>query len=363
MIDIKNQYLGGGVNYLFMVDLPLLGNVYKSKLLIDLLENNKSLIDTHNGVNISSINEAFLNERDLSIEKRKILHQSIEEQYTSCDLAVPKNLSAIKNKGVFTITTGHQLCLFGGPQYFIHKIISIVSTAQKLKNKFPNYNFLPVFWLASEDHDFKEISSLTIFNKKLGVEKEDSIAVGKLNPSIFKPILKELKEVFKNDEDFNQLENIFSKALEFPTWSQASRYWITHVFDIEDLIIIDSDDKSLKELFRDVFYNELDQQFVHQCVSAKNEELKSNGYQPKIDPRELNLFYLSDKERQRIIFENNLFLIGDQSFDKSQILEKLKSSIEKFSPNVLLRPLYQESILPNLAYIGGPSELAYWTQL
>lgn len=363
MIDIKNQYLGGGVKYLFMVNLPLLGNVYKNKLLTDLLENKKALADAHNGVNISSIDQPFLNERDISIEKRKILHDSIEKQYNSIDLALPKNLSTIKNQGTFTITTGHQLCLFGGPQYFIHKIISVISTAQKLKKKFPNNVFLPVFWLASEDHDFKEISSLTIFNRKLGVEKEDSIAVGKLNPSIFKPILNELKEIFKNEENFNHLENIFLKALKMPTWSQASRYWITHVFKIEDLIIIDADDQSLKELFKDSFYNELDQQFIHQCVSIKNNELESRGYQPKIDPRELNLFYLSNKKRQRIIFKNNSFLIGNQSFDKLQILEKLNSSIEKFSPNVLLRPLYQESILPNLVYIGGPSEIAYWTQL
>ena len=128
-----------------MVDLPLLGNVYKSKLLIDLLENNKALAHAHNGVNISAIDETFLNERDLPIEKRKILHQSIEKQYSSCGLALPRNLSSIKNQGTFTITTGHQLCLFGGPQYFIHKIISIISTTKKLKKKFPIIQFFQFF--------------------------------------------------------------------------------------------------------------------------------------------------------------------------------------------------------------------------
>ena len=98
---------------------------------------------------------------------------------------IPENLKAIKNKGVFTITTGHQLCVFGGPQYFIHKIISVITIVENLKLKFKDFDFIPLFWMASEDHDFQEISSLNIFNKNLSVVKEDGIGVGKLNPEIF----------------------------------------------------------------------------------------------------------------------------------------------------------------------------------
>ena len=87
------------------------------------------------------------------------------------------------------------------------------------------------------------------------------------------------------------------------------------------------------------------------------------GFTPKISPRKLNLFYLDDNQRHRIIFKNDIFKIGDRELSLNEIIKELKSYPEKFSPNVLMRPIYQESILPNLIYVGGPSEILYWTQL
>ena len=345
------------------IKIPLLNTIYKNRLLIDLFENSNNLKGFHNGTNLDAIDENFLASRDLSSNKRKILVNTIKEQYLKADIKIPLNVDKLSNNGVFTITTGHQLCLFGGPQFFIHKIISVIVLCEKLKKKFPNYQFIPFFWLASEDHDFKEISSLHIFNKQIGVDGEDSIGVGKLNPQIFASAFSELKEIFKNDERFKQLEKIFSNSFLKKDLSTFTRYWVSEIFKEEDLIIIDPDDKDLKQLFIPTMNEEIANQFVFNTVKSTNKKLLSYGYKPKINPRNLNLFYLSQDKRHRIILDQNLFHIGDAVFNKIELQQKLIDNPENFSPNVLLRPLYQESILPNLIYVGGPSEIAYWTQL
>ena len=97
---------------------------------------------------------------------------------------------------------------FGGPQY-LFIIISILKLTEYLRNKYKDFNFLPLFWMASEDHDFKEISHLNIFNNKLSISKEDGAGVGKINPELFIPILNQLKDIFKNDNRFDHLETIF----------------------------------------------------------------------------------------------------------------------------------------------------------
>jgi len=192
------------------MEIPLIDNFYKNNILKELFEEDSKLKNFHNGLSIDSIGPEFLDERDINETQRKILYNVINEQYLDAGITCPSNLESIKNKGTFTVTTGHQLCVFGGPQYFIHKIISILKLAEQLKDKFQLKNFIPIFWMASEDHDFKEISELHVFNKKLSIDKEDSVEVGKISPEIFKPILNQLKEIFKNDERFKTLDSIFS---------------------------------------------------------------------------------------------------------------------------------------------------------
>jgi bacillithiol synthase len=346
-----------------MFEAPLLGKVYKNKLLVDLMENQSELNSFHTGVSLEDVNISFMEKRDLDLADRKLLYDVISEQYNQCGLTSPGQLDKIRNKGTFTITTGHQLCLFGGPQYFIHKIISIIRIADLLKEKYPKYDFLPVFWLASEDHDFKEVSSVSIFNKTISVEGKDTAAVGRLCPTTFQTAIDELLSMTSDEDAFTTLSFIFKESFKQPTWSQATRYWIHHLFHESNLVVLDADDKRMKKKFFHSMKEELESQFVHQQVSTTNRELTSLGYNPSINPRELNLFYLTEHARHRIIFEDGSFRIGDEVYDKSQILEKLDQNPENFSPNVLMRPLYQEKILPNLVYVGGPSEIAYWTQL
>ena len=345
------------------MEIPLFENFYKNQILEDLFNKNSKLKVFHNGLSVNHIDMDFIKKRDLDENQRNLLYDVISEQYLNTELDIPYELKLIKNKGTFTITTGHQLCVFGGPQYFIHKIISVLKLTEDLRNKYKDLNFLPVFWMASEDHDFEEISHLSIFNKKLCIYKEDGLGVGKINPELFYSILKQLKEIFQNDKRFGYLETIFSKSLEKNTWSEATRYWIHRIFEKENLLVLDPDDKRLKKIFQPIIQKELEEQFIYNSVKDTNQQISELGFEPKINPRELNLFYLGDKKRTRIIFENNQFKIDDSSYSLEEITNELNKFPEKFSPNVLMRPLYQETILPNLIYVGGPSELTYWLQL
>ena len=135
--------------------------------------------------------EKQIKEKKSHLIERDILVDVLKDQNGSFLLSEKSknNINLLRDDNTFSVTTGHQLCLFAGPMYFLYKIISTINLCENLAEKYPNYNFIPIFWMASEDHDFKEISNLNIFNKELKVEKEDSIAVGKLSPAIFKPIL------------------------------------------------------------------------------------------------------------------------------------------------------------------------------
>ena len=105
--------------------------------------------------------------------------------------------------------------------------------------------------MASEDHDFQEISHTTIFGKKFSIEDtHDTIAVGRLKSSVFQSLHEEVKEFFKTDEKFKILEDLFEKAMSFDSWSKTTRFWVHHLFKDYGLVILDADDVELKKLFK-----------------------------------------------------------------------------------------------------------------
>lgn len=148
------------------------------------------------------------------------------------------------------------------------------------------------------------------------------------------------------------------------TLTEATRYLANELFGAYGLVIIDGDDPKLKSLFTPYFEEELLGQTSFKEVSKTN-DLLSSDYPIQVNPREINLFYLDENLRERIVLENDLYKVNQTEvvFSKEELLKELHTSPEKFSPNVLIRPLYQEVILPNLCYIGGGGEIAYWMQL
>ena len=291
--------------------------------------------------------EKQLKIKQFDSQKREVLVKSLERQYAH--LSEKPDLKILLDDKTFTVTTGHQLNIFTGPLYVIYKIITTINLAKKLKATYPDYNFVPVYWLASEDHDFEEISYFNLFGKKYTWKTDEKGAVGRMNPRSLGEALKILPEKTP----------VFEKAyLQNDTLANAVRCYMNDLFGHEGLVCIDGDDADLKQLFWPIIEDELNNQNSHRLVTETTESIAKLGYHTQISPREINLFYIDEQVRERVVLDD-----GKLSVHSPQsIVQSLKSS-HFYSPNVVLRPLYQEMILPNLAYIGGPSEVPYWLQL
>ena len=305
-----------------------------------------------------------------SNEKRHILVEAVQKQYKyiNPDLSISAQIESLKNNNTFTVTTGHQLNLMGGPLYFLYKIISVVNLAKTLKEKYSKYNFVPVFWMASEDHDFDEINHFYFGKDRLQWTQEVKGAVGRLSTEGLASIYKEFRHKLSDTPYAESLEQCFQNAyISNPNLADATRNLVHQLFGADGLLVVDGDDVQLKSLFAPVVKSELKNKLVFKEVTNTNEALQNidKGFKIQVNPRPLNLFYLKNNLRARIEEYDGIFRVlnTDLSWDLEGILEELKRHPERFSPNVLMRPLYQETILPNLCYVGGGGELSYWLQL
>lgn len=298
--------------------------------------------------------------------KRKILVSVLEKQYESIQKSETtlNNIQLLNLSNTFTITTGHQLNLFTGPLYFLYKIISTINLCKQLKKEFPENNFVPIYWMATEDHDFEEINYYTFQHKKISWNRESLGPVGRLSTEGLEDVFAVFESAIGTGKNAEYLKKLFKKAyLEHPNLADATRFLANELFAKEGLIIIDGDDTDLKKLFIPYIKNELLHQTAFAEVNQTIPLLKK--YFVQVNPREINLFYIEDHLRDRIVFENGKYNVLNTklTFSEDEIVNEVENHPEKFSPNVLLRPLYQEVILPNLCYIGGGGELAYWLEL
>jgi bacillithiol biosynthesis cysteine-adding enzyme BshC len=299
-----------------------------------------------------------------SNEIRNTLVKSLQIQNQNINLSSQSsfNINALKKENTFTITTGHQLNLFTGPVYCIYKIVSVINLCETLKKQYPNYYFVPVFWMASEDHDIDEIRFFNYNNQKITFESENLGAVGKISTENVKPLFEIIDHLFPDTENGVFLKELFQKAYQLKTLADATRFLVNTLFGDKGIVILDGDDALIKQKFSGILKKELTQQFVFEEITKS---FAGDKIKLQVNPRNINLFYLDENLRERIVFENNLFKINNTnlSFSQVEILDILEKNPEKFSPNALLRPVYQEYILPNLCYVGGAAEIAYWLEL
>lgn len=297
-----------------------------------------------------------MQEKNYPASSRKILAEALIKQYQSVLQIPQKQIDLLLQTNTFTVCTGHQLCLMTGPLYFIYKIITTINCCKTLAEKYPDHHFVPIFWMASEDHDFEEVNHFHLFGKKHSWQTDQKGAVGRFDTSGIREQMKE----------WGEIPELFQKAyLETKNLAEATRYLVHDLFGKEGLICVDGDDPALKNLFSAYLTKELYDQQSFVSVNESSQNLEERGYDAQIHPREINLFYLDDQLRERIIYEEGKWKVNHTSlsFGSEEIQELIQSHPERFSPNVVLRPLYQEVVLPNLAYIGGPGEIAYWLQL
>ncbi len=348
--------------------IPYSQTTFFSSLINDYLANNEKL---HPFINHNCSLQAFADaiaERKQTKVNRDLLTKQLHHQYKDLPLsdAVKTNIEQLKNPNCFTITTGHQLNLFTGPLYFIYKIISAINLAKTLKATYPENDFVPVYWMATEDHDFEEINHFSLLGKKISIPKTQEGAVGKMKLTNVDLVLQEIKTALEGRNGAEKIIELFEKYYTADkTFTQATRAIVNHLFGKNGLVIIDGDDAALKQTMIPYFESELLTQQNADLVEKTTEQLNKLGYKSQVTPRAVNIFYLDEQLRERIVFENDKYKVLNTNleFSQTEILEELKKYPEKFSPNVVMRPLYQEVILPNLAYIGGGGELAYWFQL
>ncbi|HLT34519.1 MAG TPA: bacillithiol biosynthesis cysteine-adding enzyme BshC [Aquaticitalea sp.] len=352
--------------------IPFKNTNYFSSLICDYLDEKEHLKPFYNQFPTLENFKLQIEEKQASYvnANRKPLINSIMRQYG--DLSISSftltNIDLLKHETTFTVTTGHQLNLFTGPLYFFYKIISTINLCKELKSEYPTYNFVPIYWMATEDHDFEEINYFNFKGKKVQWNRDASGAVGELDLEGLDHVYEVFSSQLDHGKNAEKLKKLFKSAyLEHSNLTDATRYLVNELFRVYGLVIVDGNDKELKQLFIPHLEKELTEQESFKKVSETNERLGrlESNYKIQVHPREINLFYNKKGLRERIIETDRTFRVVDTDIRWSQeeLLHELQIYPERFSPNVILRPLYQEVILPNLCYIGGGGELAYWLQL
>jgi len=313
-------------------------------------------------------------------EFRNELSTIINNQYKSFDPSSKtlKNISLLKNKETVAVVTGQQLGILGGPLYTFYKIITAIKLCSHLSERYDNYHFVPVFWLEGDDHDFEEVRSINVlndnnelikisYNDEATEEEQNRGSIGhlKLKESIGQ-FLKDYENQLRNTEFKNPImENLKSFYTEEKTFKEPFKELLFWLFDQYGLVIFDPQDVKVKELLKPVFKKEINDFRNHTeklvNISASLEEL----YHAQVKIRPINLFYNYDEGRYVIEpIENEFRLKGKRKkFTLEELINLIEADPEKFSPNVLLRPICQDFLFPTGFYICGPSEVAYFAQI
>lgn len=302
------------------------------------------------------------------MHNREVLHAELFKQHEGYIVeypAVASNIDLLKNSNTFTVTTGHQLCIAGSPLFFIYKIVSAIRLADELNKTYPAYRFVPVYWMATEDHDFEEISAVHTRNGIVTWEKPADGPAGRLPLTNIETVIDALKNSVDGLPYADEFNAIINEAYcNHSTLAEATRSFVMQIFGRFGVVTVDGDTEAFKEQFTAIVEDELLNQTTSVIVNKTIRDFKGR-YEPQVNPRDLNLFYITDHSRERIVTNGDGYeLIGSsRKFSWEEILQELRSHPERFSPNVLMRPLYQETLLPDVAYIGGPAEIAYWLEL
>ena len=310
-----------------------------------------------------------LNSRKMIPVNRSVLTESLIRQYTDISEEpgyelVHRNINALLNEDTFTICTGHQLNIFTGPLYTVFKIISTIRTAQLLEAK-TGKKIVPVFWLASEDHDMEEINHIYIYGQRYEWKSDWNGASGRVLCTGLSEILEQLKSKFWNEAFTDHWIDILHKCFQSEySLSDATRRFVHHLFGKYGLLVIDADVPELKKEFIPEMLADVKESRAEKLVHETIERLSVN-YKIQVRPRSINLFYLTETERIRIDSDGQNYGLqnGAKNWTRADLVNEINTFPERFSPNVVLRPLYQEKILPNIAMVGGPGELAYWLEL
>lgn len=315
---------------------------------------------------LDTIKEATKGRKNKDVD-RDLLYNFLVEEYSKTYTSPQQNfnIERIKESNTFTIATAHQPCLFGGPAYYFYKIFSTIHLAESLNKAHPECYFIPVFVNGGEDHDFEEVNHLNLYGKKVEWTTQQRGSVGRFSLEGLDTALEQLKDVVGNSESGLEFVTLLSHALaQSKDYNEFVFRWVNAYFNKWGLLVVSMDDKRLKAAFRPYMKKEIFQMPSQSLVEETQNKLAAFGFKPQAHAREINIFYLGDGFRERIVNEDGVFMINntDLTFSKEEMEEELEKFPEKFSPNVVMRPLFQEIILPNIAFVCGGGEVSYWIE-
>ncbi len=294
------------------------------------------------------------------------------------------NIELMKDENTFAVVTGQQVSLYTGNLYTILKTITAVKLTADLKRRFPQFNFVPVFWLESEDHDLDEANHARLINKQNEIvrvgfepqaaEEDESASKKNLMPVggiKFDSMINQINEQLKDtliDTDFKEklmekISSIYTKGNDYRNAFASLMNWI---FKDYGLVFVDCSDVEIKKLLTPVFEKELNTspKLCEEIIKTSAELEKE--YDLQVKPKVINLFFIHNGNRLLIEpRDNNRFALKNSKrrFEQDELMNILFENPELFSPNVVLRPICQDYLLPTIAYVGGPSEISYFAQL
>jgi bacillithiol synthase len=349
--------------------IPTADTGYFSKLVNDYTGRNVALEPFYTYTPDAAGIAAAIQERNNFPVDRPRLVAALTRQYEDLEAtdAVRGNIELLLEETTYTITTAHQPNLFTGYLYFVYKILHAIKLAEHLNTQYRGKHFVPVYYMGSEDNDIEELGVFRFRGEKQVWDGSGQHgAVGRMDTAGLKPLLENVFRLFgPPGKDCDDLLNMLSTAyLKHKTIGKATQYLVNELFGRYGLVVLNPDDRQLKSAFIPVMEDELLHSNALPIINAQTAKLEAS-YKAQMFPRPVNLFYLDVQTRERIerIGDRWTVVNTDIAFTKEELICELKSSPEKFSPNVALRGLFQETVLPDIVFIGGGAEVAYWLQL
>ncbi|MEL6122514.1 MAG: bacillithiol biosynthesis BshC, partial [Bacteroidota bacterium] len=286
---------------------------------------------------------------------RDILVRELLKSYDDIDnnATVLNQIKLLADPSTYTIVTAHQPSLLTGPLYFIYKICSAISLARQVDEAYDHVRVVPVFILGGEDHDFAEIATARLFGREFTWQTEQKGACGRMSTDRLEEVLREVKDTFGAAPHAEELMELIDRSVQNAKSYGDFMFRLVHeLFGRHGLIIANMDNASMKQVLLPYLEKDLESQSSHQAVTADQASLEAAGFKAQAHAREVNIF-LHREDRERVIWTGDGYQVGEELFHPDEFVEYLRNDPGRISPNVILRPIFQEVILPNLAYVGG----------
>lgn len=308
-------------------------------------------------------------EENFNPEQRFRLRAQLNKQQSNLawSEAQLQHLDWLSDSKTFVVSTAHQPSFLGGPAYIPVKIASSIALCRQLSEWFPTYRFVPVHWLGSEDHDFDELGKTQFLGQLMQWNAQAGGPVGRIALGDWEESRNQIEASLLH-KPFGSwaLATLKQAFLSEYTLAQAMRVWLNELFSKEGLLVIDGDDAVLKQQFVPFMQREFRESMALPELQRGAHRFIDAGLEPPLFGREINLFHLTHERRDRLEPLSDgrwKTKSGSLTLSREEGAQFVAETPLAWSPNAVLRPLYQEVILPEVAFVGGGAEIAYWTQL